>query len=83
MVSGAPVAMTTFDGANYQSVTNADGTLRTVDRGTAWQPNYLVAFGTGLATRREFARSASAGVEVTPLYAGPQGSFAGSGSDQI
>jgi len=78
--SGAPVAMTTFDGANYQTVTNADGTLRTVNRGTAWQPNYLVAFGTGLRHAANL-RVRIGGVEVTPFYAGPQGTFAG--LDQI
>src|SRR5207244_7014073 len=77
---GAPVAMTTFDGANYEAVANADGTLRPVELGTTWRPNYLVAFGTGLRHAANL-RVRIGGIEVTPFYAGPQGSFAG--LDQI
>ena len=73
---GAPVAMTTFDGAYYEAATNSDGTARAIDPGTVWRPNYLVVFGTGLRHATNL-RARIGGIEVTPLYCGPQGSFAG------
>jgi uncharacterized protein (TIGR03437 family) len=77
---GAPVAMTTFDGFYYEAATNSDGTARAVDPGTVWRPNYLVVFGTGLRHAANL-RARIGGIEVEPLYFGPQGSFAG--LDQI
>jgi len=77
---GAPVAMTTYDGLFYEAATNNDGTPRAVDPGTVWRPNYLVVFGTGLRHATNL-RARIGGIEVEPLYSGPQGSFAG--LDQI
>lgn len=77
---GAPVAMTTYDGLYYEAATNTDGTPHAVDPGTVWRPNYLVVFGTGLRHAANL-RARIGGIEVEPLYSGPQGSFAG--LDQI
>lgn len=77
---GAPVALTTFDGVNFEAVVNPDGSARAINCGSAWRPNYLTLFGTGLRYASNL-RVRIAGVEVTPMYAGPQGSF--SGLDQI
>jgi uncharacterized protein (TIGR03437 family) len=73
---GAPVALTTFDGVNFESVTNADGSVREVSCGSAWRPNYLMVFGTGYR-RASNLRVRIGGTEITPMYAGAQGSFAG------
>ncbi len=77
---GLPVALTTFDGAIFEGVTNTDGTARQVNPGSPWRPNYLMLFGTGLR-RASSLRVRVGGVEVTPLFSGAQGSFAG--LDQI
>ncbi|MEP7271386.1 MAG: heme-binding protein [Acidobacteriota bacterium] len=77
---GVPVALTTFDGAAFEPVVNPDGSARLVDPGTMWHPNYLALFGTGLG-RATNIRVRVGGVEITPMYAGPQGNFAG--LDQI
>lgn len=77
---GLPVALSTYDGATYESAVNADGTARTVELGTVWRPNYLVLFGTGLRHAGN-VKVRIGGIEVTPMYAGPQNSFAG--LDQI
>ncbi len=77
---GLPVALTTFDGAVYEGVANADGTAKPVNTGSSWRPNYLLLFGTGLRSAANL-RVRIGGAEVTPLYAGAQGSFAG--LDQI
>jgi uncharacterized protein (TIGR03437 family) len=73
---GLPVALTTYDGIFYDNVVNPDGTARGVDPGTAWRPNYLLLFGTGLR-RAGNVRVRIGGSEITPLYVGAQGSFAG------
>jgi len=57
---GVAAAQTTFDGASYQPVANADGTARAVSVGTATRPNFLVLYGTG--ARR---RSSLSAVSVT------------------
>jgi uncharacterized protein (TIGR03437 family) len=77
---GLPVALTTFDGVNYEPVVNADGTARPVNCGTSSRPNYLLLFGTGLR-RAGNVRVRIGGIEVTPAFAGAQGSLAG--LDQI
>ena len=48
---GVAAALTTFDGASYQSAVNADGTARAISVGTAAQPNFLVLYGTGMRRR--------------------------------
>jgi len=77
---GVPVALTTYDGTSYEPVANPDGSPRVVDPGAAWRPNYLLLFGTGFRHATD-VRVRIGGIEVTPLYAGAQGSFAG--LDQI
>lgn len=73
---GFPVALTTYDGLTYESVVNADGTAKAIDPGTVWRPNYLLLFGTGLRHATNL-RARIGNVEVAPIYAGAQGSFAG------
>jgi len=77
---GLPVALTTYDGNSYEKVVNPDGTACAVDPGTSWRPNYLLLFGTGLR-RANNVRVRIGNTEITPLYVGAQGSFAG--LDQI
>lgn len=77
---GVPIALTTYDGALFDPVINADGSARPVDPGSVWHPNYLTLFGTGLR-RATGLRVRVGGIDVTPMYAGPQGDFAG--LDQI
>ena len=73
---GLPVALSTYDGNVYESAVNSDGTAHTVELGTAWRPNYLVLFGTGLRHAQNIKVRVS-GIEVAPTYAGPQGGFLG------
>jgi len=73
---GLPIALTTFDGVNFEAVVNPDGSARAVSCGSVWRPNYLTLFGTGLR-RASNLRVRIGTVEVTPMYAGAQGSFAG------
>lgn len=73
---GLPVALTTFDGASYDGVVNPDGSARPVSPGSAWRPNYLLLFGTGLRHSGNL-RIRIGGQELTPMYNGAQGSFAG------
>jgi uncharacterized protein (TIGR03437 family) len=73
---GVPAALTTFDGNSYEAAANPDGSPRAIDPGTPWRPNYLVLFGTGLR-RAKNLRARLGGAELTPLYCGPQGNFAG------
>ncbi|MGH9844295.1 MAG: hypothetical protein ACREEM_36695, partial [Blastocatellia bacterium] len=77
---GLPVALTTFDGVSYEPVVNADGSARPVNCGTPGRPNYLLLFGTGLR-RAGNVKVRIGGLEVTPMFAGAQGSLAG--LDQI
>ncbi|MGH9801412.1 MAG: heme-binding protein [Blastocatellia bacterium] len=77
---GLPVALTTFDGAIYDSIINGDGSARAVNPGSSWRPNYLLLFGTGLRSVNGL-RVRIGSTEVIPMYAGAQGSFAG--LDQI
>jgi uncharacterized protein (TIGR03437 family) len=46
--TGTAAGLTTFDGVNFLSLLNNDGTKRAVDPGTAQRPNFLVLFTTGL-----------------------------------
>lgn len=46
--TGTAAALTTFDGVNFSSIVNPDGTERPVDPGTAARPNFLILFATGL-----------------------------------
>ncbi len=73
---GLPVALTTYDGVVYDSVTNPDGSAKTVNVGSSWRPNYLLLFGTGMRNVTGL-RVRIGNTEITPLYAGAQGSFAG------
>jgi uncharacterized protein (TIGR03437 family) len=73
---GAPSALTTFDGATFQPVVSPDGSMRTVIPGTPWQPNFLILFGTGLRGATDL-RVHLGGLELTPVFAGPQGAYAG------
>lgn len=77
---GLPVALTTFDGAVFDAVANPDGTARSVNSGSSWRPNYLLLFGTGLRNVPNL-RVRIGNTEITPMYAGAQGAFAG--LDQI
>ncbi len=77
---GLPVALTTFDGVSYEPVVNADGSTRPVNCGTPGRPNYLLLFGTGLR-RAGNVKVRIGGAELTPAFAGAQGSLAG--LDQI
>ncbi len=73
---GLPIAVTTFDGVNFEGVVNADGSARSVSCGSAERPNYLTLFGTGLR-RAPNLRIRVGFMDVTPMFAGAQGSFAG------
>jgi uncharacterized protein (TIGR03437 family) len=73
---GVPVGLTTYDGAYFESIVNADGSPRSITAGTPWQPNYVTLFGTGLRNSADL-RVRISGIEVTPFYAGPQGHFVG------
>lgn len=73
---GLPVALTTYDGIIYDSVTNSDGSAKSVSVGSSWRPNYLLLFGTGLKSVNGL-KVRVGGTEIVPLYAGEQGSFAG------
>lgn len=73
---GLPVALTTFDGKAFEPVVNPDGSARPVNCGTASRPNYLLLFGTGLR-RAGNVKVRIGGIEVTPQFAGAQGSLAG------
>ncbi|MCI0524736.1 MAG: heme-binding protein [Acidobacteria bacterium] len=77
---GMAVALTTFDGVNFDSVVNPDGSARMINCGSHWRPNFVTLFGTGLR-RAPNLRVRIGGVEVTPTYAGPQGAF--EGLDQV
>ncbi len=77
---GVPVALTTFDGASFEPVVNPDGSARAIDPGAVWRPNYLTLFGTGLGQATDL-KVRVGGIDIVPMYAGPQGSFAG--LDQI
>lgn len=77
---GLPVALTTYDGVFYEGVTNPDGSAKPVNPGSQWRPNYLLLFGTGFSNEANL-RVRIGNQEITPLYAGAQGSFAG--LDQI
>ncbi|MDQ3009558.1 MAG: SMP-30/gluconolactonase/LRE family protein [Acidobacteriota bacterium] len=85
--TGAPAAVWTLDGVNYSSVTNPDGTLKSVPAGA-----YFVLFGTGIRHApdpissdgngvAESVQVTIGGITLTPLYAGSQSGFVG--LDQI
>ncbi len=74
---GAPAAIATKDGVNFQSVGNADGSANPIDAG-----DYLVLFGTGLRNAAPVTvKITIGGREVSVQYIGAQGGFAG--LDQI
>lgn len=77
---GLPVALTTFDGVNFEAVVNPDRSARAINCGSVWRPNYLTLFGTGLR-RASDLRVRIGNLEAPPMYSGAQGSF--SGLDQI
>jgi uncharacterized protein (TIGR03437 family) len=77
---GAPVGLTTYDGILFEALAQQDGSMRPIEPGTIWRPHYLTLFGTGLGRAADL-RVRIGSLEVTALYAGPQGAFAG--LDQI
>lgn len=77
---GIPVALTTYDGVRYENVAQADGSAKAIEAGMPWRPNYLLLFGTGFRNGGNL-RVRIGNQEITPLYNGPQGGFAG--LDQI
>jgi uncharacterized protein (TIGR03437 family) len=85
-------AQTTKDGINFLFTSNADGTLRDVDAGSAAEPNFLILYATGLryapADNPADENGIAEGVSVTFLgvpgqvtYAGPAPGF--EGLDQV
>ncbi len=78
--NGLAAALTTYDGQTFDPVASPDGKAVPIDPGTAWKPKYLSLFGTGL--RNSVSLKVKIGAaELTPMYAGPQGSY--EGVDQI
>ncbi|HMX30271.1 MAG TPA: hypothetical protein PKC13_32115, partial [Blastocatellia bacterium] len=74
---GAPAAIATKDGVNFQSIGNADGSANPIDAG-----DYLVLFGTGLRKAAPVTVKITIGGREAPVqYIGAQGGFAG--LDQI
>ena len=76
---GIPAALTTFDGASYQSVVNADGTARPLTVGTASRPNFLVLYGTGMRRRSSMSavRVTIGGLALAADYLGAHAQFEG------
>ena len=76
---GAGVGLQTFDGVQYQQITNPDATARAVDAGTREKPSYLVLFGTGWRNvlSKSDARVTIAGYDAPVEYAGKQGYYIG------
>lgn len=80
--TGSAAAVTTFDGAVFQSVANGDGSLRDVDPGTAQRPNILVLFATGVRNAPTgTVRVEIQGVNCPVQFAGAAPGF--TGLDQI
>jgi len=90
--TGVAAAQTTFDGATYQNIFDAQGNERDVDAGTRQRPNVLVLYATGV--RNTPAQNPSDGNGVAEavtvkfqgvpgqvLFAGPAPGF--EGLDQI
>lgn len=73
---GVPIALTTFNGSYFEGVSNPDGSAKPISPGSTWRPNYLSIFATGLRNASN-VRVKIGNVEVTPLYAGAQGSYVG------
>ncbi len=89
---GVAAAQTTFDGAVFQNIFNADGSERDVDAGTVQRPNVLVLYATGIRNTpaanpndgNGVAESVSVRFQGVPgqvMFAGPAPGFAG--LDQI
>jgi len=80
---GVAAAQTTFDGASYQPVANADGTARALSVGTAARPNFLVLYGTGARRRSSLSavRVTIGGTAVPVDFLGAHSQLAG--VDQI
>lgn len=77
---GLPAGFSTYDGVLLEPLVNSDGSPRIIQTGTPWKPNYLTLFGTGV--RNAAGLKVRVGSqEVTPSYAGAQGTF--EGLDQI
>jgi uncharacterized protein (TIGR03437 family) len=85
---GTAAGLTTFDGQNYLSLLNPDGTERLVDPGTRARPNFLILFGTGLRRTpagnpgdgNGVAESVTATIQGVPAnvtFAGPLPGFEG------
>jgi uncharacterized protein (TIGR03437 family) len=83
---GVAAALTTFDGAVFQSVFNPDGTEKDVDAGTRQRPNVLILYTTGIrntpATAPNDANGVAESISVkfqgVPgqlLFAGPAPGF--------
>jgi uncharacterized protein (TIGR03437 family) len=76
--TGAPAALTTADGVNFQLTFNADGSPRTVSAGTRERPNFLILNGTGI--RNGVAEAVTVTFQGVPgrvTYAGRVGNLAG------
>lgn len=90
--TGTAAGLTTFDGINFVSLVNPDGTERPVDPGTAQRPNFLVLFATGLRNApaanptdqngvAEAVTATIQGMSATVTFAGRHPDF--EGLDQI
>jgi uncharacterized protein (TIGR03437 family) len=75
--AGAPAAVASRDGQNFDiSLSNADGSPVPIDAG-----NYVALFGTGTRFSSTPVKITIDGIDIDPLYFGPQGSL--EGTDQV
>ncbi len=76
---GVPAAQTTFDGVSFQSVANADGSVRAISVGTASRPNFLVLYGTGFRRRSSLSnvRVTIGGIQAEVTFLGAHSRLAG------
>ncbi|HKQ78802.1 MAG TPA: hypothetical protein VJ810_34205 [Blastocatellia bacterium] len=71
---GAPAALLTLDGLNFQAVFNADGSERELLLAPPAQNNFLVLFTTGVRNAPAFTVSVTIqGVPATVAFSGPIG----------
>ncbi len=75
--SGAPAAIASRDGQNFDILlSSADGSPVPIDAG-----NFVALFGTGIRFSSTPVKINIGGVDIDPLYFGPQGSL--EGTDQV
>jgi uncharacterized protein (TIGR03437 family) len=75
--AGAPAAVASRDGQNFDILlSNADGSPVPIDAG-----NYVALFGTGVRFSSTPMKITIGGIDIDPLYFGPQGSL--EGTDQV